>query len=175
MSIVAEFQRPVEVHAVPMSGMTRSIAATASEREALARRFDLVRIDSLEVDLELSRDHALLRVAGTVRARLAQRCVVTLEPVDATVEASFERVFSPDVPEATAEEVEILADDDTPEPLPGDRLDLGEIAAEELSLALDPYPHAPGAEEALAELRRREEQGDESAGRFGALAALRKH
>jgi hypothetical protein len=39
---------------------------------------------------------------------------------------------------------------DEPEPLEGDRIDLGEIVAEELALAIDPYPRAPGAELAAA-------------------------
>jgi hypothetical protein len=31
------------------------------------------------------------------------------------------------------------------EPLPSDILDIGEAVAQQLSLALDPYPRAPGA------------------------------
>jgi hypothetical protein len=48
-----------------------------------------------------------------------------------------------------------------------DVVDLGEAVAEQLALALDPYPRAPGAElppEAV----------DPEAGAFGALAALRR-
>lgn len=46
-------------------------------------------------------------------------------------------------------------------------LDLGEAAAEQLGLALDPYPRAPGA--VLPEI---EDDSDE--GPFGALGALRR-
>ncbi|MEM6491718.1 MAG: DUF177 domain-containing protein, partial [Pseudomonadota bacterium] len=34
---------------------------------------------------------------------------------------------------------------DAPEPVDGDAIDLGELAAQALSLALDPHPRAPDA------------------------------
>ena len=67
------------------------------------------------------------------------------------VEAEFDRLFSRDLPAEAEGEVEIDAEAETPEPLVGGRLDLGEILAEELSLALDPYPRAPEADRHLAE------------------------
>jgi hypothetical protein len=45
--------------------------------------------------------------------------------------------------------------------------DLGEAVAEQLALALDPYPRAPDAELPP-------EANDEAAGAFAALAALRR-
>ena len=49
---------------------------------------------------------------------------------------------------------------------------LGEIVAEELSLALDPYPRAPGADAVLAEVNT---GAEDQAGVFAPLAALRRH
>ena len=62
--------------------------------------------------------------------------------------------------------------DHPPEPVFGDQLDLGEILAEELSLALDPYPRAPDADQRLAEFSG---DGNDAAGPFEALARLRRH
>jgi hypothetical protein len=70
--------------------------------------------------------------------------------------------------------VEIDPEAELPEPLPSSgKLDLGEILAEELSLALDPYPRSPAADRLLAELEARDR--GEAGSPFGVLASLRKH
>ena len=78
---------------------------------------------------------------------------MTLEPVPAQVEAEFDRLFSRDLPEEASGEVEIDPEAESPEPLVGHVLDLGEVLAEELSLALDPYPRSPDADRLLAEVQ----------------------
>jgi len=70
-----------------------------------------------------------------------------LEPVAARVSEAFEATFAEGA--AIEEETEIEVDyaaADPPEPIVGGRLELGELAAQHLSLALDPYPRAPGVE-----------------------------
>ena len=52
----------------------------------------------------------------------------------------------------------------------GAAVDVGEAVAETLSLSLDPYPRAPGAEEAL---KAAGVKSEEEAGPFAALAGLR--
>jgi hypothetical protein len=52
----------------------------------------------------------------------------------------------------------------------GAMVDAGEAVAQSLALAIDPYPRAPGAEEALKEAGVKDES---EAGPFGALAALK--
>lgn len=173
MPTAAEFSRLYAPEAVPPGGAVVALEANAGECRALAERFDLARLDSLEGEVRLERMAGdLLHVSGRLRAQLAQRCVVTLEPVEALVEAEFDRLFSRDVPEETEEEVEIDPEAELPEPLPEGGLDLGEILAEELSLALDPYPRSPEADQRLAELGVAPE-GEASP--FAALASLRKH
>ncbi len=176
MPTTPEFSRPVALASVPPGGTEVALSATPEECRALARRFDLDRLDRLAGEIRL--EHAgrdLLHVSGRVRADLAQRCVVTFEPVPATVDAGFERLFSADVAADAKGEVEVDALAEEPEPMrEGGALDLGEILAEELSLALDPYPRAPDADRRLAEATA---AGDAAgaAGPFGALARLRKH
>ena len=87
--------------------------------------------------------------------------------------AEFDRLFSEDVPEETVDEVEIDPEAEMPEPVVGGKLDLGEILAQELSLALDPYPRSPEADRRLAELGAGVSDG--ANGPFGALASLRRH
>lgn len=172
MPVAPEFSRPFALDGLPPGGATLNLAAAPEERAALARRFDLVRLDRLEGELRLERVGGdIVRVAGRVRAAAAQRCVVTLEPVEAEVDAAFERLFTRSPVEETAE-VEVDPEAEMPEPLPAGGLDLGELLAEELSLALDPYPRSPQADARLAELGGGED-GD-ARGAFAALASLKK-
>jgi uncharacterized metal-binding protein YceD (DUF177 family) len=176
LPIDAEFSRPFALDSLPPGGIAVALKASAEERRALAARFDLVRLDSLEGEVRIERADAgtLVHVAGRLEADAVQSCVVTFEPVAAKVEADFDRLFSRALPAETQGEVEIDPEAELPEPLPHPgKLDLGEILAEELSLALDPYPKAPGADRLLAELQ---PGGRGEADRpFSVLASLRKH
>ena len=57
------------------------------------------------------------------------------EPVNSIVDEEVDLVFARDT-----EGICNIADLDDAEPLEGETLDIGEIVAEELSLAMDPYP-----------------------------------
>lgn len=159
MSSGAEFARPCAVDRLPVGGQAFAVAASEAERSALAERFDLDGLDRLEAEgsveaVPVAGSSPLVEVRGRLRADARQRCVVTLEPVPATLDTEFRRIFTREpVDEAVgAAEIEIDAlDDDEPEPLPaGGTLDLGELVAEELAVALDPYPRSPGADAVLA-------------------------
>jgi uncharacterized metal-binding protein YceD (DUF177 family) len=148
-----EFSRITLIDEIPEEGITLTLEATAPERAALARRFDVLAIDSLtaEVFLRLEQNRSRVNVSGRLRAGVVQRCVVTLDPMAVDNDVSFERVYAttaagPRAANRPAGEVVLTLDqDDLPEPLPGDVLDVGETVAEEFGLALDPFPRAAGA------------------------------
>ncbi len=146
-----EFSRPFEIAELTSIEAPFAVAATAPEREALCRRLDLLALDRLEAEGTVSAGAGgVVRVRGRLRAHATQRCVVTLEPVPAELEVAFERTF---VRSGAASRLLDLDPEQLDlEPLVGDILDLGEVVTEELALALDPYPRAEGAEEALREL-----------------------
>jgi uncharacterized metal-binding protein YceD (DUF177 family) len=173
--IPAEFSRPVLLAAVPPEGMAVQLDASPEECRALAERFGLIELGSLTGDVRVEQVDAAATylVTGRLVADVVQTCVVTLEPVPARLESEFDRLFSRDLPVETEGEVEIDAESKAPEPLASDHLDLGEILAEELSLALDPYPHAPGADRHLAEFGG--DRGRETGSPFSVLAGLRRH
>lgn len=143
--VAGEFSRFVDLERVSDAEVVHDIAATEEERAALAARFGLLAIDKLEARIRLRRTkgRAELRLVGRLQAEVTQPCVVTLAPVENTVEEEFTVLYG-SAP-ATAD-VEIDPEADALwEPLPAAPLDLGELVAQELSLALDPYPRASGA------------------------------
>ena len=163
-----EFSRPFRLGTVGQSGRHIELRAEAGEREALARRFDLPGIEALSASLDLRPEPGgTIRVRGRLRAALVQHCVVPLEPVPARVDAPLDLRLLPDG-EAPADE-----DPDSPDEIesPGDVADLGEAVAEQLALALDPYPRAPGAE--LPEGTQDPEEAEAAPARPNPFAALK--
>ena len=146
-------QRPAPEfsHVVPVESLTDGepvidIEADADERAALARRFGLLALDSLTAKVGLtSVDGGLVRVHGTLAAKVTQACVVTLEPVMTRVEGSFERLYGAGAPEEAGGPITDADAEESPEPFTHGAVDVGEAVAEQLALELDPFPRAPGA------------------------------
>lgn len=144
-----EFSRPVAADRVGRNGLDLAIEATPAEREALARRFGLVALDSLAADCRLRPvAGGMIELAARFRAEIVQECVVTLAPVPAVIEGAVAQRYALDPailrPIAAEEEIDPEADD-PPEALAEGAIDLGEAVAQQLAVTLDPYPRAPGA------------------------------
>lgn len=145
-----EFSRLVALEAIGEEETVEQIEAGAAERSALAARFDLLAMDRLAATLRLVRAKGgdLVRVTGQFQAEVTQSCVVSLAPVSSRLEESFALLYSARGEAAPAGD-EIFVDpdlDDPPEPVPPGGIDLGEAVAEQVALALDPYPRAAGIE-----------------------------
>lgn len=146
--LTPEFSRIHHPQHIPPEGVTETIVATPEECAALADRFALKAIDSLEAEihLKLVAGGPMVRLAGQFRADVVQTCVVTLEPIPAHVEEEFEMLFGPDANYRPGQEIHLDAEAaDPPEPFgPGGVVDVGEAVAEHLLLALDPHPRKAG-------------------------------
>ncbi len=172
-----EFSRPIARERLARERLggqviVEEVVATPQERAALARRFGLLGLDSLQATGKIEpadgpdrpdlRDGGLLRLSGRLSAEVRQACVVTLEPVASRIEEEFTLLYSlapgPAVlgqkaagQKAAGQEVVFDPEaEEPPEALGPGGLDLGEVVAQQLVLALDSYPRAPGA--ALAEV-----------------------
>ncbi len=105
--------------------------------------------------------------------------MATLEPVSARLEEDFALLYDLDAAAAQGEAVgarEVMVEpeaEEPPEPVGPLGIDLGEAVAQQLAIALDPYPRAPGA--ALPEELRAGAGGARAAeGPFAALESLKR-
>lgn len=169
--------RPLDVAAIPSAGLTEKIEASAGERAAIADAYDLPNVNSLSADLVVARDAAgAVTVEGRVRAEIVQTYVLSLVPVEQSIDEAIEARFVAEgsaLAAAANARSEAVLDPlaDVPEVLIGPALDLGELALEHFLLAIDPYPRAPGA--ALpADLDLGHDSAAESP--FAALEALKR-
>lgn len=142
-----EFSRPVAVKDIGERPVARSIEAGPRELEALTRRFDLLGLDSLSAELSLSWRGAEVIVEGTLAAEVVQRCVVSLAEVPGRVSSDFTLVYREQAASGPQpeEEIDPESEEEMPEPFGPEGIDLGEAVAQQLALALDPYPRHPEA------------------------------
>jgi uncharacterized metal-binding protein YceD (DUF177 family) len=155
---------PVAVAEVPDTGLHLEIEAPAPVRAQLAELAGARDLPDLSAVFDLKRRGAGVHVAGLVKAKVGQTCVVSLEPVENVVEEAVDVLF---VPGAAAEPGS--ENDDVAEELVDGKVDLGALATEFLLLGIDPYPRKPGAEFAPP---KSEDSGEHP---FAALADLKKH
>lgn len=184
----SEFSRVVRADAVRAGRETvERIEADDGERAALARRLGLIELPRLVAVVRLSRRGESISVEGEFDADVVQACVATLVPVPSRVAEGFSVRLTPEgdpgeVRPGALLDLDLDVEEEDEEPLQDGRIDVGELTAQYLSLALDPYPKAPGVEfdphieHVEGEADAVAEEGDEGSrpSPFAALAKLRR-
>jgi uncharacterized metal-binding protein YceD (DUF177 family) len=143
---------PVVVAQIPDTGLHRDLEAGPAARDAIAEVGGLREVMSASVSLDVTpKSGGRFHVAGRVRARVGQTCVVTLDPIENDIDEEVDLIFAPPeqipqladlVDDAAESDVEIP---DPPEPIENGVIDLGRLATDALFLAIDPYPRKPDA------------------------------
>lgn len=142
-----ELQRPLAVERISDAGRDQVVEATAAECTALADRLKIPAVLALRCRFHLTvMRGGMVLAEGLLDAKLVRDCVVSLEPFEAVVAERFRLRFVPAAKFAEPDADAVLdpeADDEVP--YEGAMIDLGEATAEQLALALDPYPRRPDA------------------------------
>lgn len=177
-----EWSHAVDVETVGEQSLSIEITPDEAEIKALVQRLGVVSLEGIGAKLTLERQNLVIHVSGVVKARVTQNCVVTLDPVETVILEDFEAWFAD--PEQAASiakarreralkkghtELPILEESEDPEPIIEGKIDLGELAVQYLSLAINPYPHAEGAEYEYQEDDRDEETPEVRKNPFAAL------
>ena len=161
---------PVAVDDIPETGLHIEAEAPAEVRAQLVKLANLRDLPHLSAVFDLTRRGGGVHVAGQVKARVGQTCVVTLEPLENDLDEPINVLFAPRLEVAAKDDGadRRAGDEEPPEPLIEGKVDLGAVATEFLLLGIDPYPRKAGAEFAAVKT------ADDSARPFAALEALKK-
>jgi len=135
------------VHDIPEAGLSARREAVPEELATLASALDLIACSTLQAEYTITPTlDGRYRVSGRLNAQIAQACVVTLDPIEATIEESFDVAFWPQQDMPTPESGAVDLDDEAePEPIVAGQIAVGRVVFEHLAAALDPYPRKPGA------------------------------
>ena len=136
---------------VPERGLHRDLDADEAQRKAMAEIAGLREVLSARASFDVTpKSGGRFHVAGHVRARIGQTCVVTLDPIETDIHEHIDLMLAPpeQIPalsDLADETVEGNADIDPAEPIEGGVIDLGRLATDALFLGIDPYPRKPDA------------------------------
>jgi hypothetical protein len=133
-----EFCRFVGLDDLGRKDLSLGLTASAVERDALARRFLIADIPSLEAKLKIRwKAMGVFEVSGTLEADIVFMAPDAENAMDFTVNESIEEVFATEAGWESLRESAVDGEVDA-ELITGDRIDVGEVVAQNLSLALDP-------------------------------------
>ena len=146
-SRAAEFSRRLSISDVGQKTLRVDIEASEKERRALAVRLGLVELKDFRASLAVQPWNGIgFRASGTFMALVRQRCSISLEPFDEEIGDEFNIPFVPEDQMPRYQDDSADLDDDEPaEPIEDGQIDLGELLAQLLALAIKPYPRKPGA------------------------------
>ena len=141
----SEFSYIVDLPASAKVDRTMKADASAEQRAAISARIEVLEISEFKASFTAEKiKSGVYQVKGKIKASLTQACVRTLTPVPDIIDESFsvmvmaEDLFNqldPEDEDGDIEDIELLGDG---------MVDLGEIAVQYLSLALNPYPTSAG-------------------------------
>ena len=142
LSVVYDLSRLSE------AGAELTITANPEQRAQLALWAEVDLVETFEARVRLKRRApSRFEYRAELTADITQSCVVTLEPVRSSVALEITRdlhlVKLPPGAAVTPQELSAPADEG-PEEIHDSRYDLAGPLLEEFSLAVDPYPRAPG-------------------------------
>ena len=156
---VPEFSRLVLINALGADGPTLFQTANDAECMALAKRLGLQSISDLRVESSfqgISFGRTKLNV--NFSANVVQSCIVSLDPVSECVAGQFSVLCEVQCARRSGRKArldsdgEVLVDpfgEDLIEFIEEGEIDVGELATQYLSLAINPYPRAHGNEGSL--------------------------
>jgi len=151
----------VRAESVPSAGQWIKLVANESECKAMADRADIKGIKSLEAKIHLLPKNSghVIEVRGSFCADVIQECAITLEQIESHIEeefsawyanyhqaASFTRAQHEMQSRLTAEEQPMMEEQDDPEPMIDGCIDVADLVAQYLVLAINPYVRVDGVE-----------------------------
>ena len=193
MTTLHEFTFNIPAAKIGPEPYKASFIADSKALKLLAKRYGIISVESLEGEVTLRRESDGMTIAamGSFAADVTQACVTTLEPVEDHITETFEGWFLDESQASSFErarrkkleveagdmplednEMPLVEERDEPEVIVGGMVEVGELVAQYLSLALNPYPHCEGA--APSEHVMNEEEAQKKASPFAILKDLIK-
>jgi len=140
-----EFRRLIRLDEVGRRDIDVAMVAAPPERRALARRFGVTEITALEAGLKIRRvSSGVYNLSGAVEAEIIYSGLEVAEAIEFSLNEQFDEILATPDGWRALEENAIDGEVDA-ELLTEEFIDMGEIVAQNLSLALDPVLLEVGA------------------------------
>lgn len=132
---------------IPDIGFSFRVDFNDAAKEKLADRLNLISVTEFKGQGEIHVKGRFVTFAGNFTADVVQSCVISLNPVSARLseDIHLELVSEEEADARDREEAFLNPDEPEYDILQPDRIVPGEILAQTLSMALNPYPRCPDA------------------------------
>lgn len=141
-----EFSYPLKIDELGQGEQRYNLSADKAQLKTLSEILQVPSVNSFQADIKLNfqKKKGILEVTGRVEAELGLVSVITLTPFNKEYKTDFKLVYDTN---ATYED--IYADDediklDVPDIVIGGKIDLADIAIEQLALVMEDYPRQDG-------------------------------
>ncbi len=141
-----EFSLSLIVEDLPQTEQRYKMLANTDNLQYVAKILQIPEVKFLEADFVVKNNHrnSILNVSGHIKAELILQSVISLE----TFKQDYDFDFSTDFDTKATLDSQKAEDDDwdkeIPEIVVGGKIDLGDIAIEQIALKLDNYPRMTG-------------------------------
>lgn len=169
-----DFSYPLHIADLNQQEQHYRLCANADERQALSEILKVEDVKSFSADifLKLNLKQHCLDVWGTVDAVLELQSVVSLENFTKAFHVPFKYFYDTKATYKDIRELDLGIEDDVPDIIEDGRIDLANLAIEQLALAMDDYPRQEG--ETFSFASEFDEETTQKANPFAVLQKLKK-
>lgn len=143
-----EFSYPLQIDELGQGEQNYKLKADKAQLETLTEILQVPAVNSFEAELKLrfQKKRGILEVYGLVKANLSLVSVISLEPFDKDYSSEFKIVY-----DTNAKYEDIYGEDDdieedVPDIVYDGKIDLGDIAIEQIALVMEDHPRKEGEE-----------------------------
>ena len=141
-----EFSLPLTVADLPQSEQRYKMLATADNLHCVAKILQVPQVKFLEADFIVKNNHktSILNVSGHIKTQITMQSVISLENFDVKYDFDFSNVFDTKATLDSQKKEGVDWDENTPDIIIDGKIDLGDIAIEQIALKIEDYPRING-------------------------------
>ncbi|MBR3502310.1 MAG: DUF177 domain-containing protein [Alphaproteobacteria bacterium] len=141
-----KFSYPLKISELKQTKYTFNLSADKDELADIREILQVVDVKnfSAEIFLKFENRDNLLRVWGKVETDLILQSVISLKNFKQHINNSFELFYDTKATYKDIREMEAGINDDVPDIIENDEINLADIAIEQVALCMDDYPRAKG-------------------------------
>ena len=141
-----EFSFPLIVEDLPQTEQRYKMNANADNLQYVAKILQVPEVKFLEADFVVKNNHrnSILNVSGHIKTSIIIQSVISLENFKQDYDFDFSTDFDTKATLDSQKEDEDDWDKEIPEIVVGGKIDLGDIAIEQIALRLENYPRITG-------------------------------
>lgn len=143
-----DFSYPLKIEDINQGEQTYKLRANKAQLETLREILQIPAVNYFEANIKLTfqKKKGILDVSGEVRAGLTLISVISLDEFEKEYKSNFSLTYDTNATYEQIREMDEDIEDDIPDIVIDGKIDLGDIAIEQLALVMEDHPRKDGEE-----------------------------